>query len=66
MPTVTAGQFRAVDAGFAGEDFAFHQRVIPLRIQMRILMRLQTDSVAEMMLTCLAARDFLKCSSTTR
>src|SRR5690242_4342257 len=42
------GEFGRIDPGLDREDFAFDQHIIPFRIEVRKLVRLKTDAVAEM------------------
>src|SRR5688572_220641 len=49
-------QLRPVQSRLGGENFALEQLVVPHRVQMRELVRLQPDAVAEVVLERLAER----------
>src|SRR6185503_18640507 len=40
-------QLGAIHARLGGEDLALHESIVPLGIQVRVLMRLKADAVAE-------------------
>ena len=57
-------QFRSILPRFRRENLSLHQHVIPPRIQVRILVRLKANPMAEVMAHPRPAHVFLKCSST--